>query len=75
MKGGDGRELVGSKEIADRLGLNHAEVVINWHHRYEDFPEPVARLSIGYVWEWADVEKWARATGRLPKKKRGTPRG
>jgi predicted transcriptional regulator len=29
------------------------------------FPAPVAALSIGRVWERADIEKWARAKRRL----------
>lgn len=28
-------------------------------------PEPVAELRIGRVWLRADVEKWARETGRI----------
>lgn len=58
-------DLVGSAEIADRLGLAHAESVHTWRHRYADFPEPVARLSQTLVWAWSDVEAWARRTGRL----------
>jgi prophage regulatory protein len=29
------------------------------------FPEPVAVLAAGRVWERVDVERWARETGRL----------
>jgi len=57
MKG----ELVGTHEIAGRLGLSHPESVHSWRHRYEDFPNP---LRIGYVWAWSDVEAWARTAGR-----------
>jgi hypothetical protein len=32
----------------------------------EGFREPVAVLSAGRIWRRADVEAWARATGRLP---------
>lgn len=28
------------------------------------FPEPVATLSVGKVWLYADVVKWAERTGR-----------
>jgi hypothetical protein len=56
--------LVGSHEIAKRLGLAQAESVHTWRRRYADFPAPVASLSIGYVWSWPDVEKWAHRTGR-----------
>jgi predicted DNA-binding transcriptional regulator AlpA len=33
--------------------------------RTERFPEPVAVLSAGRIWRRADVEAWARETGRL----------
>jgi predicted nicotinamide N-methyase len=29
------------------------------------FPEPVARLAAGPIWKRADIETWARETGRL----------
>ena len=28
-------------------------------------PPPVAELTSALVWHWPDVERWARATGRL----------
>lgn len=58
-------QLVGTAEIAERLGVTHPESIHNWRRRYDDFPEPVASLRIGLVWNWPDVERWARATGRL----------
>lgn len=33
--------------------------------RTDTFPEPVAELAIGRGWRRQNVEKWARATGRL----------
>jgi prophage regulatory protein len=30
----------------------------------EGFPEPVAVLAAGRIWERADIEAWARRTGR-----------
>lgn len=57
--------LVGSAEIAQRTGAKNPELIHDWRRRYDDFPEPVAKLSIGLVWYWPDVEKWARSTGRL----------
>jgi predicted DNA-binding transcriptional regulator AlpA len=56
--------LVGLTEIAAQLGLSRQRV--HQLSKIEDFPEPVARLSAGLIWEWADVERWARQTGRLP---------
>jgi hypothetical protein len=58
-------DLVGAAEIADRLRLSHAETVHSWRRRYPEFPQPVARLRQALVWAWSDVEKWAKATGRL----------
>ena len=58
-------ELVGTAEIAERLRVKRAEVVHDWRRRHADFPAPVARLRIGYVWHWPDVEAWAKKTGRL----------
>jgi predicted DNA-binding transcriptional regulator AlpA len=58
-------QLVGTKEIADRLGVRRPQVVHDWRRRYPDFPAPVARLSQVWVWAWSDVERWARSTGRL----------
>ena len=38
------------------------------------FPEPLdLRVSKLPVWEWADVEEWARKTGRLGGKPKKTP--
>jgi hypothetical protein len=59
-------ELVGASEIAERLGLAQSESVHVWLRRYGDFPEPVARLSMGFVWRWDEVTAWAKTTGRLP---------
>lgn len=61
----DVADLVGTAEIARRLGVAMPEVVVKWRHRYPDFPEPVAQLERALVWAWPDVERWARRTGRL----------
>jgi len=60
----DVEELVGVSEIVERLNLSSREAVRSWRRRYPDFPQPVARLRIGEVWAWADIETWARATGQ-----------
>jgi hypothetical protein len=62
----DPADLVATPEIAERLGLSHAETVHSWRRRYADFPQPIAKLSIGLIWYWPDIEVWARRTGRLP---------
>ena len=61
----DTDNLVGASEIAARLGVKRPQVVHDWRRRYDDFPEPVAHLRQALVWSWPDVERWARATGRL----------
>jgi hypothetical protein len=58
-------DLVGSAEIAERLGLADQHTVHSWRRRYPDFPQPVALLRRAHVWAWPDVERWARNTGRL----------
>lgn len=60
----DPGDLVGVAEIADRLGRS-VQAVHAWKRRYPDFPEPVAHLSMGLLWVWSDVERWAQTTGRL----------
>jgi hypothetical protein len=67
-------ELVGTHEIASRLGLARPEAVHAWRYRYEDFPAPIARLSIGFIWAWPEVESWARRTGKGPFRKGGKQR-
>lgn len=62
-------QLVGAAEIADRLGLAMAQTVRDWRRRDDSFPQPVATLTMGHVWYWPDVERWAKATGRLPTKR------
>lgn len=57
--------LVGSAEIAERLGVKRLQVVHDWRRRHADFPTPVTELSNVLVWYWPDVMKWARNTGRM----------
>lgn len=57
--------LVGAAEIAERLGVARPQVVHQWRNRHSDFPEPVAQLQQALVWNWPDVERWAKDTGRL----------
>lgn len=57
-------DLVGTREIAERLG-RRAGLVKDWRLRDGSFPEPLTTVSSVYVWAWPDVEAWARRTGRL----------
>ena len=57
------RDLVGPSEVARALGVQLA-TVHQWRHR-SLMPAPVAIVTSTPVWLWADVEDWARRTGRL----------
>jgi hypothetical protein len=61
----DPADLVGTVEIAKRLGAKQYKVVNEWVRRYPDFPDPLAIVSGVRVWNWPDVERWAKATGRI----------
>lgn len=56
-------DLVGVTEIAAMFGVTTQRV--SQLVRTSSFPEPVARLAAGLIWDRADVEAWARETGRL----------
>lgn len=61
----DVTDLVGAAEIAERLGISHAQTVHTMRRRDPSFPAPVASLKRAHVWAWPDVAAWAKATGRL----------
>jgi len=57
-------DLVGVEEIAGRLRVARS-TVSGWHSRGL-MPNPLGVVSGRTpVWEWADVEAWARESGRL----------
>jgi predicted DNA-binding transcriptional regulator AlpA len=56
-------QLMGAREIELMLGVSRQRVQQLVKHR--DFPRPMDRLAMGAVWRRRDVEKWARATGRM----------
>jgi hypothetical protein len=58
-------DLVGVKEIAERLGVPRGTVSI-WKLRGL-MPLPEVELGSGPVWRWSKISKWARETNRLPK--------
>lgn len=59
------QDLVGAHEIAERLGVARPQVVHDWRRRHADFPQPIAQLKTALIWDWSEVEKWAKRTGRL----------
>ncbi len=54
---------VGAAEIAARLQVN-PHTVHTWRHR-RLMREPRWTVSGQPAWDWAEVEAWARRTGRL----------
>ena len=58
-------DLVGAHEIADRLGVAYPQMVHEWRRRHLDFPKPIVQLQMGMIWDWKDIEVWARRTKRL----------
>lgn len=56
-------ELVGVTEIGDLLGVSRQRA--DQLTRIEGFPEAIAAIAAGRIWRRADVEAWARETGRL----------
>jgi hypothetical protein len=61
----DVEQLVGAEQIAEKLGLKRYQHVHELRRRNPDFPAPVLALKHATIWYWPDVEKWAKATGRL----------
>ncbi len=57
-------DLVDAQQIADRLKLAQRSSVSNLVLRYEDFPDPLGMWGRTRLWDWNDVEVWARAHGR-----------
>jgi prophage regulatory protein len=47
---------MGAAEIAVRLGVTRQRAYQITSRR--DFPEPLAHLAMGQVWDTADVEAW-----------------
>ena len=60
-------DLVGTHEIAERIGRAFPSIVRAWKRRHKDFPKPIATLSMGKIWNWKEVEDWAITTKRLKK--------
>jgi prophage regulatory protein len=54
--------LMGLAEIRMLFKLSHAATVTLT--RRPSFPEPVADLAMGKVWNTYAVQEWAKATGR-----------
>jgi hypothetical protein len=53
---------VGTDDIADRLGVKRQTVAM-WRYR-KLLPEPSWTVSGRPAWNWPDIQKWAKETGR-----------
>ena len=63
----EGAELVDAREVAERLGLRSARVVLDLRIHRLGFPAPVGRQGRALLWSWPEVELWdvgQRVTGR-----------
>ena len=57
-------DLVGTREIATRLGVSKA-TVNDWRYRDRGFPSEDLTVSGVPAWRWSIIEEWAKATGRV----------
>ena len=62
MLGGVPQRFVGSQELTRLLGVKRARVF--QVTRTDGFPEPVAVLAMGSIWDLDEVLAWAEAVGR-----------
>ncbi len=58
-----GVDPVGELEIGQRLGVR-AQTVAQWHYRGQ-LPLPRWTVSGRPAWNWPDIARWARQTGKL----------
>src|SRR5258707_7613690 len=56
-------EIVGLKEIAQRLGVKQ-QTAAAWRHR-NLLPPPEGTVSGAPAWRWETIERWALQTGRF----------
>lgn len=55
------KEIVTTKEIAERLGVKH-RTVYQWRFR-GIFPEPDVKARPP-LWYWSTIQRWTESTGR-----------
>jgi prophage regulatory protein len=65
--------LMGVPEIAEMLGLSR-QGVYRILERDDRFPEPVATIAAGRIWEREALERWAAERGRADGTASPTPR-
>ena len=64
-------KLMGTYEVAQLAGVT-AQAVSNWMARRPDFPEPLAHLASGPVWDGSLMRQWLRNNGLIANMKGGT---
>ena len=57
-------DLLDASDVAEVLGVASRNVVNVYRSRYPDFPAPVLERRGFRLWLRADIEAWARTTGR-----------
>lgn len=55
--------LMGLQEVAAHFGVSR-QLAYKWVTKRADFPEPLAELAQGKVWDRADIVAWGRKHGR-----------
>lgn len=55
-------EVLGLAEVAEMLGVTKQNVA-NWRNRRDDFPQPIATLKSGPVWQTTAILSWAETEG------------
>lgn len=61
----DPADLIDAHEVAGIIGLSRGGNVSLYRQRHDNFPTPVVEKGRCVLWRRQDVEKWAKATGRL----------
>lgn len=62
------RKLVGVSEIAEMASpAVTKQAVVNWRHRFDDFPKPVQTLQSGPLWDEETMREWLKSrSGHSP---------
>ena len=50
--------------LANRVHWHPLPVVHTWRKRHQDFPQPIAELQAGLIWDWNEIQVWLKTTGR-----------
>lgn len=52
----EGDRIMGAAEVRDRLGIGRTRLVELM--RRASFPQPIKKLSAGYIWDGDEIEQW-----------------